>query len=167
VPGVLLIGVVKEGRQLLAEILVPLGAVAADHCFLKNGVLKIAWQLIPQFQDGQSQGAGKISAGPYHCHSHLLRLRPVNGVIRDRVPGPAQGNAGTGWRVSTDAFAAEGYLMSDQTHIPAEEIQLVKNTDEARQGVTGHNVRYVLAWGLGAVIVVFAVAGIVFFNMNS
>jgi hypothetical protein len=54
--------------------------------------------------------------------------------------------------------------MSDQTHIRTEEIELVKSTDEARQGVTGHNVRYVLAWGLGAVIVVFAVAGIAFFN---
>ena len=29
-------------------------------------------------------------------------------------------------------------------------------TDEARAGVTGHNVRYVLAFGLGGVIVAFA-----------
>jgi hypothetical protein len=54
--------------------------------------------------------------------------------------------------------------MSEQVHIQTEELVLVKNTDEARQGVTGHNVRYGLVWGLGAVIAVFAVAGIVFFN---
>jgi hypothetical protein len=54
--------------------------------------------------------------------------------------------------------------MTEQTHNRTEDIELVKNTDEARQGVTGHNVRYVLVWGLGAVIAVFAVAGIVFFT---
>jgi hypothetical protein len=29
-------------------------------------------------------------------------------------------------------------------------------TDNARQGVTGHNVRYVLAWGIFGIIVAFA-----------
>jgi|GEM_PF-2281156 len=33
----------------------------------------------------------------------------------------------------------------------------VRTTTEARQGVTGHKVRYVLYWGLGAVIVIYAV----------
>lgn len=55
--------------------------------------------------------------------------------------------------------------MSDQINA-AQEIEIVKNTDEARQGVTGHGARYVLFWGLSAVIAVFAVAGIVFFNLN-
>jgi hypothetical protein len=37
--------------------------------------------------------------------------------------------------------------------------RLVLGTDEARQGVTGHNVRYVLSFGLLAVIVGFAAVG--------
>jgi len=32
----------------------------------------------------------------------------------------------------------------------------VLNTTRARQGVTGHNVRYVLAFGLVGVVIVFA-----------
>ena len=38
----------------------------------------------------------------------------------------------------------------------AERIQI--SADDARQGVTGHNVRYVLFWGLGLAVVVLAVA---------
>ena len=34
----------------------------------------------------------------------------------------------------------------------------VVNTTRARQGVTGHNVRYVLTFGLIAVVVLFALA---------
>jgi len=30
-------------------------------------------------------------------------------------------------------------------------------TNQVRQGVTGHKVRYVLYWGLGAIIVIYAV----------
>jgi hypothetical protein len=39
----------------------------------------------------------------------------------------------------------------------------VVTTTEARSGVTGHNVRYVLLFGLGGVIVVFA-ALLLFFS---
>jgi hypothetical protein len=34
----------------------------------------------------------------------------------------------------------------------------VLNTTRARQGVTGHNVRYVLAVGIACVVIVFALA---------
>jgi len=34
----------------------------------------------------------------------------------------------------------------------------VVNTTRARQGVTGHNVRYVLAFGIVGVVIVFALA---------
>jgi hypothetical protein len=34
----------------------------------------------------------------------------------------------------------------------------VLNKTEARQGVTGHNVRYVVMWGLAAVVVGFVLA---------
>jgi hypothetical protein len=36
-------------------------------------------------------------------------------------------------------------------------------TDNARQGVTGHNVRYVLGFGLAGVIVLFAVIYVSYF----
>jgi hypothetical protein len=36
-------------------------------------------------------------------------------------------------------------------------------TQQARQGVTGHNVRYVLGFGLAAVIVAFAVVYVIYF----
>ncbi len=38
-----------------------------------------------------------------------------------------------------------------------DEIPVVVDGVDARQGVTGHNVRYVLGFGLAAVIVAFAV----------
>lgn len=34
---------------------------------------------------------------------------------------------------------------------------IVETTDKARAGETGHNVRYVLIFGIGGVILVFAV----------
>ena len=36
----------------------------------------------------------------------------------------------------------------------------VLNTTEARDGVTGHNVRYVLGFGLAGVVLAFFVAGV-------
>jgi hypothetical protein len=38
--------------------------------------------------------------------------------------------------------------------------RIIVSTDAARGGVTGHNVRYVLAWGLTGVIAAFAAIGI-------
>ena len=38
-----------------------------------------------------------------------------------------------------------------------------KSTDEAREGVTGHNVRYVLLFGLAGVIVAFIIIYAVYF----
>ena len=38
------------------------------------------------------------------------------------------------------------------------EHEVVRTTTEARQGVTGHNVRYVLAFGIAGVVIVFAIA---------
>jgi hypothetical protein len=42
------------------------------------------------------------------------------------------------------------------SHLETEKPETKLPTDEARAGVTGHNVRYVLAFGLGGVIVAFA-----------
>jgi len=39
---------------------------------------------------------------------------------------------------------------------------VIKSTVRARGGVTGHNVRYVLAFGLAGVIIAFIVIGLYF-----
>jgi hypothetical protein len=44
------------------------------------------------------------------------------------------------------------------------ETPVVRNTTEARQGVTGHNVRYVLLIGTTAVIVLFAALWLFYFH---
>jgi hypothetical protein len=44
-----------------------------------------------------------------------------------------------------------------------EERPIEKSTTAARQGVTGHNVRYVLAVGLGAAVVILACLWFAFF----
>jgi len=41
------------------------------------------------------------------------------------------------------------------THAASDEPHTVLSTDEARQGVTGHHVRYVLGLGLVGVVVLF------------
>jgi len=41
---------------------------------------------------------------------------------------------------------------------------IVKPTNQARQGVTGHNARYVLYIGTGAVIVIFAGLWLYYFH---
>jgi acid phosphatase family membrane protein YuiD len=42
--------------------------------------------------------------------------------------------------------------------------QIVETTTEARQGVTGHNVRYVLVWSTVGVIVAFVIVYFLFFS---
>ena len=39
------------------------------------------------------------------------------------------------------------------------DVPTIKPTTKARGGVTGHNVRYVLAFGLGGVIIAFLIIG--------
>ena len=46
---------------------------------------------------------------------------------------------------------------------PQSEHRTVVPTEQARQGVTGHNVRYVLGIGMAAVIVAFAVLYALYF----
>jgi len=47
--------------------------------------------------------------------------------------------------------------MSSSQDRPVSEQRIVVSTQQARQGVTGHNVRYVLGIGVAAVIVAFVV----------
>ncbi len=53
--------------------------------------------------------------------------------------------------------------MSYHTENPAKERPVLDKT-EARQGVTGHNARYVLGFGLAAVIIAFVVVYVVYFG---
>jgi hypothetical protein len=48
-------------------------------------------------------------------------------------------------------------------HSDSEQHPVISKT-EARQGVTGHNVRYVLGFGLAAVIIAFAIVFYVYFG---
>jgi hypothetical protein len=48
---------------------------------------------------------------------------------------------------------------------PGERGSVEKSATEARQGVTGHNVRYVLAISLGAAVLVLACLWLVFFGL--
>jgi len=47
-----------------------------------------------------------------------------------------------------------------QTQIDTPSAPTELSTEEARQGVTGHNVRYVLGFGLTGVIIAFLAVGI-------
>jgi hypothetical protein len=47
---------------------------------------------------------------------------------------------------------------------PTSETPVVKTATEAREGVTGQGVRYVLFWSLGAVVVIFV--GLWFFYFH-
>jgi hypothetical protein len=49
-----------------------------------------------------------------------------------------------------------------QRHLQSEQRTVVP-TEQARQGVTGHNVRYVLGIGMAAVVVAFAVPYVLYF----
>jgi hypothetical protein len=50
------------------------------------------------------------------------------------------------------------------TRRDAPQTQETVKPNEARQGVTGHNVRYVLGFGTGGVIVLFAVIYFLYFG---
>jgi hypothetical protein len=44
------------------------------------------------------------------------------------------------------------------------DLEVAETATEARQGVTRHNVRYVLAWGLGGAVVLLVLAYLIFFR---
>ena len=50
-----------------------------------------------------------------------------------------------------------------EEHRPQNERRTVVSTQQARQGVTGHNVRYVLGIGIAATIVAFVVLYAIYF----
>lgn len=44
------------------------------------------------------------------------------------------------------------------------ENNIERSTTQARQGVTGHNVRYMLAAGITGIVVLFAIVYVIFFS---
>jgi hypothetical protein len=46
----------------------------------------------------------------------------------------------------------------------AESETVKRSTTQARQGVTGHNVRYVLAAGVAGVVILFAIVYMIYFS---
>ena len=46
--------------------------------------------------------------------------------------------------------------------VDVQPVPVNKNTIRIRGGVTGHNVRYVLAFGLAGIIIAFAIVGLYF-----
>jgi Flp pilus assembly protein TadB len=67
-------------------------------------------------------------------------------------------------RMSADSRAPE-YKEADQRTAPQQQqtTRPVVPTPQARAGVTGHNVRYVLAIGIAAVIVAFVIVYMIYF----
>lgn len=49
------------------------------------------------------------------------------------------------------------YQPGERMRDDASERPEIRTTTEARQGVTGQKVRYVLYWGLGGIVVIYAV----------
>ncbi|WP_170149793.1 hypothetical protein [Rhodoplanes roseus] len=47
---------------------------------------------------------------------------------------------------------------------PTDEAPITKSAPEARQGTTGHNVRYVLGFALGGAVIALAIVYFMFFS---
>jgi len=57
--------------------------------------------------------------------------------------------------------------MTEVTRIANyKDVPKIKPTTKARGGVTGHNVRYVLAFGLGGVIIAFLIIAFYFYGVQ-
>jgi hypothetical protein len=54
--------------------------------------------------------------------------------------------------------------MSSPPNNPMPQPQQVVPTQQVRQGVTGHNVRYVLGFGLAAIVILFVIIWLAYFG---
>jgi hypothetical protein len=65
----------------------------------------------------------------------------------------------------SDASRDEDFATEDRVNVETRRNETdgaeVVNTTRARQGVTGHNVRYVLTFGIAGVVILFALAYLV------
>jgi hypothetical protein len=53
--------------------------------------------------------------------------------------------------------------MNSRSNDPVPQPRQVLQAQQARQGVTGHNVRYVLGFSLASVVIVFAIIWMAYF----
>jgi cobalamin biosynthesis Mg chelatase CobN len=74
-----------------------------------------------------------------------------------------QGNA-NGWTDKTKTKNRTERRMPDYRETANHRTQVVETPTEARAGVTGHNVRYVLLLGTLAVVVLFGIVYIAYFT---
>jgi hydrogenase/urease accessory protein HupE len=54
-------------------------------------------------------------------------------------------------------------MSSPYSNDPVPQPRSVVSAQQARQGATGHNVRYVLGFSVAAIIIAFAIIGLVYF----
>jgi hypothetical protein len=74
--------------------------------------------------------------------------------------GPAIGSNSLPEHLPAELFLKQNVRLF-MSHIGKDKPEIVSTT-EARSGVTGHNVRYVLAFGLAAVIIAFVLLFVAF-----
>jgi hypothetical protein len=60
--------------------------------------------------------------------------------------------------------ASTGIVDMATSTRPTSEAPVVKTTTEARDGVTGHGVRYVLVWSVAAVVIIFGGLWLFYFH---
>jgi hypothetical protein len=89
-------------------------------------------------------------------------LLKIQRAIADRVPGtcrnaPRNFPYGLGLHVAKDSAAMEDRVNIETRRNETDGAEVI-NTTRARQGVTGHNVRYVLTFGIVGVVIMFALA---------
>jgi hypothetical protein len=61
-------------------------------------------------------------------------------------------------------MATPGETAPDRRDWPNAQQRVVVPTQQARQGATGQNVRYVLGFGIAAIVIAFAVIYLVYFG---
>ena len=61
-----------------------------------------------------------------------------------------------------DTFPASDPVAITEPGPATPERPVVRREVQARQGVTGHNVRYVLGWGLAGTVIAFAVIYLIY-----
>ena len=60
-----------------------------------------------------------------------------------------------------DVYTDRIHIMADKKDTPT-----IETTTEARGGVTGQNVRYVLAFGLAGVVIAFLIIALYFYGVH-
>jgi hypothetical protein len=76
------------------------------------------------------------------------------------APGATAALSGSAQAPPYPLVAQRENTMSEDAGVPPQ--PAIKNTIRARGGVTGHNVRYVLAFGLAGTIIAFIVIALYF-----